>query len=155
MIDPEDGSIESAESAIENSGRPEQSRKPGGKRVRAGWFGLAAGVILLVLAVMNMHSRQRSLRERDDPLSVQINDVKTHLYLTALDIDSYRHRNGTYPDSLWEEDVVEYTLESDGSYTLSYSLQDTVIVYNSRNSRNELLTEEFLGEVLRESPQTQ
>ena len=127
---------------------PPRKRKASRSRLRAGWIGLAAAVAVLAAVVATGLNGGSGFEERDVPMQVRVDDVKTHLYLTALELDGYHVRHGSYPDTLWEADVIEYAVEDDGTYTLSYRLEDTLVTYNSAESRNVLLTDGFLREVL-------
>jgi len=125
-------------------------KQPGPPRSRrlTGWVGLAAAAAVLAVVLLTGLSGRTGFEERDVPRQVKLDDVKTHLYLTALEIDGYHVQHGSYPDTLWEADVVDYAVEDNGTYTLSYRLEDTLLTYNSAASRNVLLTDGFLREVL-------
>jgi hypothetical protein len=72
----------------------------------------------------------------------QIEDITINFYNMCLKIEQYKKVMGQYPQSLDKEidnKNYEYTLNIDGSFTITYKTNDNILIYNSFKDYSKVL----------------
>ncbi len=114
---------------------------------------MCVGVVLLILVIINSFNEIHELRNPARPLGMQLEDAKLTMFMISLKLEEYRSVNACYPDSLgpgMDTYDADYILHSDGSYTLSCQLSDSTVIFRSTDNPADLISEDFMNEVMRE-----
>ena len=120
---------------------PDRDRKKRTKSIIA-----IAGFVLLVLLVLNSVNQMHSIHHPDVPVEEVLDNARTTMFFMSLDLQNHLLEYGSYPDTLdpeMEAYGLDYVLETDGSYTISYHGRDTVFTFNSHQDPALLVTEEL------------
>lgn len=115
---------------------------------------MGVGVVLLILVIINSFNEIHELSNPTRPLGMQLEDAKLTMFMISLKLEEYRSTNACYPDSLGPGmDIydVGYILHPDGSYTLSCQVSDSTVAFRSTENPGDLVSEDFMNEVVRES----
>lgn len=114
---------------------------------------IAVGVIVLILVIINSLNDMHKLHNPEVPVITQIENARTSMFFLSLELENHRQINGGFPDTLdleMQTYGLEYDLDSDGLYILTYQSQDTTLVFYSTDDPAELVSEELAVEVFGE-----
>lgn len=111
---------------------------------------IAIGVIILILVIVNSLNEMHELHNPSIPVATQLENARTGMFFLSLELENYRQINGRFPDTLdleMQTYDLEYDLESDALYTLTYQSEDTSIVFCSTDDPAKLVSEELAADV--------
>lgn len=117
---------------------------------------IAIGVIILILVLINSLHEMHKLHNPSIPVASQLENARTSMFFLSLELENYRQINGEFPDTLdleMQTYDLEYNLDSDGTYILTYQSEDTSLVFRSTDDPAELVSDELAAEVFGEEGQ--
>ncbi len=143
--------IAKAEEQIPDFQESDTGNTEGRKRRTNRWVLSVLLVLLAASSFYNFHLMRSGSRPIHSSKQEEIDDVNIHFYLVFSKIEQYREKHACYPKALdgeIKEEILEYTLHEDNTYTLAYELRDTVLTYHSAEPPERLFSDKFLDAVV-------